>query len=402
MSTPRETFVETPATDAPAGLVVVGGGPAGKSAAIAYRDAGGVGRVVLIAAEDSLPYRRPPLSKGYLGGDVEDGDMLQRPASDYDDRRIETWLGDPVTSVDTAARLVHTTSGREIGYEALVLATGVAAVVPPIDGGDHPAVARLRSWDDSRFLRTAAESAHRAVIIGSGFIGCEAAATLAGRGLDVTLVSSEELPQLERLGRQVAERIAGWLTDAGVTLATSAPALGIEPDGSVRTEKASHTGELVLAALGVTPNSAVAEAAGLELADGRIVVDASMATSAPGVYAAGDVVFAENATAGRRLKVEHWGDAERMGEIAGKSAAGVSDSWTEVPGFFSTIAGHTIKYQAWGDGYDTAELVEHADGAFTVWYSADGKLVGVLTHDADDDLERGSGLITAGAPAPVG
>lgn len=401
MSAPIGTSVDTPATEEPAGLVVIGGGPAGKSAALAYRESGGTGRVVLIAAEDSLPYRRPPLSKGYLGGDVDDADMLQRPASDYDDRQIEAWLGDPVTSVDTGTRLVRTASGREITYQALVLATGMAAVVPPIDGGDHPVVARLRSWDDSRFLRTAAESAQRAVIIGSGFIGCEAAATLSARGLAVTLVSAEELPQLARLGRQVAERIAGWLTDAGVTIAASAPALGIDPDGSVRTENGVHQGELVLAALGVTPNSAVAEAAGLELADGRIVVDASMATGTPGVYAAGDVVFAENASAGRQLKVEHWNDAERMGQIAGRGAAGVADTWTDVPGFFSTIAGHTIKYTAWGDGYDTADLVEHPDGGFTVWYSTDGKTVGVLTNDADDDLARGAELITQGAPPPT-
>ncbi|MEO5834099.1 MAG: NAD(P)/FAD-dependent oxidoreductase [Nakamurella sp.] len=401
MTSPIAPFDDTPTPVASAGLVVIGGGPAGKAAALAYRESGGSGRVVLISAEDTLPYRRPPLSKGFLGGDVAEDEMLQRPASDYADRQIEVWLADPVTSLDTGERMVRTTSGREISYESVVLATGVAAVVPPIEGGDHPAVARLRSLDDARFLKTAAESAQRAVVIGSGFIGCEAAATLAGRGLAVTLVTAEELPQLARLGRAVAQRIAGWLTDAGVTIAASEPARSIDPDGSVRTDMSSHHGELVLAALGVTPNSAVAAAAGLELADGRIVVDSSMATAAPGVYAAGDVVFAENASAGRRLKVEHWNDAERMGQIAGRAAAGVADTWTDVPGFFSTIAGHTIKYRAWGDGYDGADVVEHDDGGFTVWYSTEGKTVGVLTNDADDDLERGAELIAQGAPPPA-
>ena len=194
-----------------AALVVIGGGPAGRSAAAAYREAGGTGRVVLITAEDTPPYRRPPLSKGFLAGTVPDDEMLQRPAADYQDQSIELWLSEPVTGLDTAARRVRTASGREITYGAVVVATGCAAVVPSFDGGDHPAVARLRSLEDGRFLRAAAGDAARAVVIGSGFIGCEAAATLARRGLSVTMVTSEELPQLTRLGRPVADRIAGWL-----------------------------------------------------------------------------------------------------------------------------------------------------------------------------------------------
>jgi 3-phenylpropionate/trans-cinnamate dioxygenase ferredoxin reductase subunit len=385
-----------------AALIVIGGGPAGRSAAAAYREAGGTGRVVLITAEDTPPYRRPPLSKGFLSGEVGEEEMLQRPAADYDDQDIELWLSEPVSGLDTAARRVTTASGREISYDNVVLATGCAAAVPPIDGGDHPAVAKLRSLEDGRFLRTAAGRARRAVVIGSGFIGCEAAATMARRGVHVTMVTSEELPQLKRLGRDVAERIAGWLTTAGVAIVPSTPVRSIRPDGAVVTDNARYEGDLVLAALGVTPNSALAGLAGLELSDdGRILVDASMATAVPGVFAAGDVVMAENATAARRLRVEHWGEADRMGVIAGRSAAGVPDSWTDVPGFWSTIGEHSLQYKAWGDGFDAVEVVDHGAGSFTAWYSTDGVAVGVLTHEADDDYDKGAALIAAGSPTPT-
>ncbi len=393
---------QPPVEDTPAGLVVVGGGPAGHAAAMAYREAGGAGRVVLISADDSRPYRRPPLSKDYLRGESEEVDLPLAAPGEYTDRRIEVWLSDPVLSLDPGSRRVRTTSGREIAYQSCVLATGCAAAMPVLDGADHPSLIRLRSLADARFLRTAASGAARAVVIGSGFVGCEAAVSLATRGIAVTMLTTEELPQLDRLGRAVAVRIAGWLAAAGVQVHPSAQVLGIDPDGAVRTAVGRHQADLVLAAVGVTPNSALAAAAGVPLRQGRIVVDDAMATEVAGLYAAGDVAVAFNAAAGRPLHVEHWGDADRMGQIAGRSAAGVADSWADVPGFWSGIGAHTLKYVAWGDGYDSAHLVEHAAGGFTVWYLNDGRTVGVLTHQADGDYERAADLITRGAAIPVG
>ncbi len=128
-------------------------------------------------------------------------------------------------------------------------------------------------------------------------------------------------------------------------------------------------------------------------------VDAQM-RAGERLLAVGDVAFAHNASAGRRLRVEHWGDALAHGEVAGKALAGRAAAWEEVPGFWSTIGERTLKHAAWGDGYDASELVEHADGAFTVWYSRAGTLVGVLTHDCDRDYERGRELIRRGAAAP--
>ncbi len=404
-------------SDEPIDLLVVGGGPAGQSAAAAYRSVGGGGRVVILSADTVAPYHRPPLSKDYLRGESEEDELPIEPAEFYRDNNTDVRLMQPVSAIDLAKMAVQTNSGA-VRYRSLVLATGCDPAVLPVPGAEHPSVLRLRSLDQARRLRTAATSARTAVVIGSGFIGCEAAASLAVRGIDVTMLSSDELPQLKRLGRSVAERLAGWLDDSGVRLVGNAKVEGIG-GGSLVTASGGlqFRADLVLSAAGVTPNSRVAEQAGLAMEHGRVLADQRMATSAPGVFVAGDVALAHNETAGRRLRVEHWGEAQRMGEIAGTNAAGGADSWNDVPGFWSTIGGHTIKYAAWGDGYDRDQLIVHDGGGFTVWYSTGktwagpegtdedgaglGTLVGVLTFRADDDYDRGSALIAGKASVPV-
>jgi NADPH-dependent 2,4-dienoyl-CoA reductase/sulfur reductase-like enzyme len=158
--------------------------------------------------------------------------------------------------------------------------------------------------------------------------------------------------------------------------------------------------DFVLAATGVVPNSGVAESAGLDIAQSRVVVGADMETSAPNVFAAGDVALAYNTSVGRRIATEHWQDAADQGAIAGASAAGVDAGWDSVPGFWTTIGDSDVKYHAWGDGHETSRLLRSEDG-FTVWYERDGAAVGVLTLNADEDYELGERLIRDGSPAPV-
>jgi len=155
---------------------------------------------------------------------------------------------------------------------------------------------------------------------------------------------------------------------------------------------------VVVMAAGVAPRGELAAAAGLELCRGAVPVNAAMCTTLDALYAAGDVAFAENAAAGRSLRVEHWGDALGQGEVAGRSAAGEEARWDAVPGFWSTIGDHVLKYAAWGDGFDQSRLEHHGGGAFTAWYGRDGRIVGVLTHETDEDYERGRSLIAEGAP----
>ncbi|MDQ6657830.1 MAG: FAD-dependent oxidoreductase, partial [Actinomycetota bacterium] len=201
-----------------------------------------------------------------------------------------------------------------------------------------------------------------------------------------------------RLGDEVADKIAGWLDDAGVRFVGEVEVHGFDDGHRVQLADGSHyEADLVLVAAGVEPQADLAESAGLEMHEGRVVVDQHMRTSADGIFAAGDVVHAHNAVAGRRLSVEHWGEAERMGEIAGTCAAGDDDEWAQAPGFWSEIGAHTLKYAAWGDGYDHVRFVEHEEGAFTAWYGKGGVTVGVLTHQADDDYDRGQRLVEDGA-----
>jgi 3-phenylpropionate/trans-cinnamate dioxygenase ferredoxin reductase subunit len=217
----------------------------------------------------------------------------------------------------------------------------------------------------------------------------------------VLMVSTEERPQEARLGRAAAERITGWLETAGVRVLGGAEVAAIHDARTVElTGGARHNADLVLVAAGVRQNSELAEQAGIACRDGRILTDASMRTDADGVLAAGDVAYAFNQAAGRRLAVEHWGEALRMGEVAGSVAAGREDAWAQAPGFWSEIGEHVLKYSAWGDGYDDSRVVEHGDQAFTVWYTRGGAVVGVLTHEADDDYERGQALVEAGGTVP--
>jgi NADPH-dependent 2,4-dienoyl-CoA reductase/sulfur reductase-like enzyme len=378
-------------------LLVVGGGPAGLAAARGYRDAGGTGTVLVVSADTDPPYNRPPLSKDYLRGETEEHDLPLAEPGEYEDRGIELRAGCTVTGLDAAGHAAVLDTGERLTYGSCVLATGSfpAPLAVPAEDGANPAY--LRSLDTARTMRSSAQNAASAVVIGSGFIGCAAAASLARRGLEVTVVSMEPLPQQGRLGDDVGERIAGWLRTDGVKLIGGVEVAGLAA-GEVRlTDHPPVRADLLLVAAGVTPNTDLAEKAGARMENGLVVVDEGMRSSLPDVYAAGDIAFARNGAAGRHLKVEHWGEALSMGEIAGANAAGGGRSWAQAPAFWSEIGDRALKYAAWGDGYDEATFVDHGDGAFTVWYETGGVVVGVATHDADDDYERGQQLVEEGA-----
>ncbi len=378
------------------GLIVVGSGPAGVSAAEAFRKNNSADQVLILTSDPALPYARPPLSKDFLRGEVETADTELHPATWFDDQEVELVVCDGVDGIDLADRSVIA-GGVRHPYRSLILACGSRPTPPPVPGGTSALL--LRSQADAVRLRDAAQSANSAVVIGAGFIGCEAAASLAMRGVATTLVAPDAVPQAKRLGDAAGERIAKMVADAGARYVGGVSVDAIE-DGAVRLDNGvSIECDLVLSATGVKPQSTIAAAAGLGTRSDRVVVDAGMRTSGDGVYAAGDVALAHNGAAGRHIAVEHWQDAVDQGEIAGSNAAGASDEWAAVPGFWTTIGDATVKYHAWGDGYDRAHLAEHADG-FTVWYESGGTVVGVLTHNADDDYDRGEALIASRRPVP--
>lgn len=385
-------------TDEVVDLLVIGGGPAGLAAVRGYREAGGLGRAVLVAADPDSPYERPPLSKDFLRGEQEESDLGLLEEGEL--ARLEvTWARDRVVSVDPVAKHAQTREGSAFTYRHCIFATGSNPADLPVPGGDDSAVLRLRTLQDSKRLKQAVGQARTVAVIGSGFIGCEAASSLRRLGLDVVQVTNEESPQEARLGPEAGARIAGWLAEDGVRLITGATVSAIERDEAGVTLRLEGQDDVtvdeVLLAVGVRPASDLAADAGLNLHKGRIVVDASMRTSVDGVLAAGDVAHAFNTAAGRELSVEHWVDAESMGEIAGRTAAGQQDAkWSDPPGFWSQIGDRWLKYAAWGDGYAEAVYEEGEGDAFTVWYQdANGTCVGVLTYLADENYDKAFSLL---------
>ena len=383
-------------------LVIVGGGPAGLATARAYRQEGGQGRVTILTTEPYPPYRRPPLTKEYLRGEIPRDELPLQQPNWYEENNVGLRLTTSVASVDRDRQAIQTEEGKEIPYDTLVLATGSEPVRIPVPGADDPEILVMRTIENSTRLQNRVGGGSRAVVVGSGFIGCEAAASLSMRGAEVTLVSLEEAPQGERLGGEVAERIQDWLEGYGVDLRMGTSLEGIErrEEGYDASLQGGGTvfAETVLFGTGVRARTRLAEAAGLEV-DGGVVTDSSMRSSAPGIFAVGDIARAYNEPAGRHLSVEHWGDALEHGRIAGTVIAGGEANWVMAPGFWSTIGNQTLKYWAWGDGWDEVRFA--ADGEnFTARYGKDGVLVGVLAHGSDQDYEEGRHQIEAGAPFP--
>jgi 3-phenylpropionate/trans-cinnamate dioxygenase ferredoxin reductase component len=375
-------------------LIVIGSGPAGVSAAESFRRHDAQTPVRILTADTDLPYARPPLSKEFLRGETDD--IALHPQEWYAEQRIELICA-RVAHIDLAAGSVVVDEERH-RYSALILASGSAPDRLPVPGGERAYL--LRSLADAQRLRTRSVESDSAVVIGAGFIGCEVAASLARRGISVTLVAPNGVPQDQRLGVEAGERLRTLVAATGARYVGGVSVEAVH-DGAVQLDNGVTIDcDLVVAATGVRPQSALAVEAGLEVVDSRIVADANMRTSATDVFAAGDVTSAFNATAGRRITVEHWQDAVDQGEIAGAAAAGADAQWDGVPGFWTTIGDATVKYHAWGDGYDRTRLIDHDDG-FTAWYERDGATVGVLTLNADDDYELGETLIKDRRPVPV-
>jgi NADPH-dependent 2,4-dienoyl-CoA reductase/sulfur reductase-like enzyme len=377
-------------------IVIVGGGPAAQAAADSYREAGGAGTVTILAREDDAPYERPPLTKDFLRGESgRDALSLAEPGW-YAGRGIDLRTGTMVAELDLGAGEVRTAAGKAFGFDRVLLATGAEPIVPSLPGADREMVQTVRRIGDAERLAGVARG-DRALVVGSGFIGCEAAASLAMRGVEVTLATQEAAPQIERLGDEVAARIAGWLEDLGVDVLGGAElqSIGGAGDTAGRTRFDDGTevvADRILLALGVERSDGLAAEAGLAV-DNGIEVDASMTTADPRVLAAGDVAFAFNASAGRRLRVEHWGEALNMGAVAGRTLAGADAAWDDAPGFWSTIGEQTLKYAGWGDGWDRSRFEPGEGGAFVCRYGRGDELVGILAHGDDAAYERGRELI---------
>ena len=383
----------------PFGLLTIGAGPAALAAARAFRELQPEARVGMIGDERRVPYMRPSLSKELLRGEVTATEIALEEEDALVADRIELIAG-RAAALDVPAHVVMLSGGRELAYRRCVLATGAEPIRLSVPGADDPAVRTLRSVEDLRELHARLVPGMRVVVVGSGFIGCEIASSLTTLGHPVTMCSQESAPNVGRLGAPPAAEIARWLQAAGVELALEAELESIERgEGELRvtSSRGLARGGLVIMATGVSPRGELAVQAGAQLETGAVPTNSRLHTGLQDVLAAGDVARAEHAVAGRRLRIEHWGDALAQGKVAGRTAADEPTHWNEVPGFWSEIAGKTLKYAGWGDGYDELRWEPHGEG-FTAWYRGGDRIVAVLTHERDDDYDRGRELIAQGAP----
>ena len=317
----------------PSSVVIVGGGLAGAKTAEALRSQGYDGPVTLIGAERHLPYERPPLSKDYLAGKAEFADAIVHPADWYEQNNVTLRLGTEVAAVHPGESTVELAGGERVEYGALVLATGSAPRRLPIPGAESALTLRYR--EDSDAIRATFGDGKRLVIVGAGWIGLEVAAAARDKGTEVTVLETAELPLLAVLGREMAQVFAELHREHGVDLHFGVSVAEIAPDG-VRLEDGTHfAADAVLLGVGAAPRIELAEQAGLDT-DNGVLVDASLRTSDPAIYAIGDIANHDHPVLGRRVRVEHWATALNQPAAAVAAILGDGgDGYRELPYFFS-------------------------------------------------------------------
>ena len=369
---------------APERVVIIGGGAAGNSAAETLRREGYGGSIIIVDPDRDAPYDRPNLSKDYLAGNAPEEWIPLHPPEFYQERGIELRRGPRVTVIDPAERRVRLDDGGELPYEALLIATGGSPVrLGPEFDRASPAVHYLRSLADSRRIAGAAREGGRAVVLGASFIGLQVAASLRARRMEVHIVA----PDVRPLGRIMGPEIGDWIRalheEHGVVFHLGQTAREIR-DGTVTLEDGSRLpAELVVAGIGVRPNLALAEAAGLAL-DRGVRVDERLATSAPGTLAVVDIVRWPDPHTGQPIRVEHWVVAERQGQVAARNILGAGERFEAVPFFWSQHYDQTIAYIGHAERWDRLELDgDLAANDFGVRFVGGGKLLALATVGRD-------------------
>lgn len=375
-------------------FVIVGGGLAGAKGAEALREEGYDGPIVLIGAEDELPYERPPLSKEYLRGEADREDPRVHGAGWYDDHDVELRLGTRVEDIDLAARELVLAGGERLAWERLLLATGAEPRRLPLPGGELAGVHYLRDLQDSDALREAIKGGGRVAVIGAGWIGSEVAASARQLGAEVTVLEAASLPLERVLGSRASEFFADVHRSHGVDLRLGVGVERFVGDGAVQAVELAD-GErvecdLVVVGVGVAPRTELAERAGLAI-DNGIAVGANLETSAPGVFAAGDVANAEHPFYGHPLRVEHWANALHQPETAARSMLGKPASYDRLPFFFSDQYDVGMEYAGFAASFDEVVLRgDPGEGEFIAFWLADGRVLAgmnVNIWDVNDSIQ---------------
>jgi 3-phenylpropionate/trans-cinnamate dioxygenase ferredoxin reductase component len=379
-------------------FVIVGASFAGAKAAIELRERGFDGRVLLIGRESELPYERPPLSKDYLRGESDRDELFVEDESFYEDKEIELLLGHAVTSIDPSAKRVQLERhGADINFDALLIATGSSPRLLELPGGEFEGIQYLRTIADSDAIRERFEKGGHVAVIGSGWIGCEVAASARQRGLDVTLISDQDLP-LQSLGSEIGEFYRGVHAGKGVELVLGDGLAAFEGDDSVVQRVRTQSGrviecDFVVVGAGATPNVELGQRAGLDT-DNGILVDARLQTSAEGIFAAGDVANHLHPFYERRVRVEHWANAKDQGPVAAHSMLGSQRPYNNLPYFFSDQYDVGMEYSGLPDADDRVVFRgDVASGEFIAFWLRDGVVTAGMNVNVWDVNEHVQELI---------
>lgn len=367
----------------PSSVVIVGAGAAGNACAEKLRHQGYGGPIALVGAEQTPPIDRPNLSKDYLAGNAPEEWMALRGDDFYRDQHIAWAAADRAVRVDVVRRLVALESGRSLEFGALVLATGAQPVRLPIPGADLPHVLTLRTLADSRAIIAKTAGAKHAVVVGAGFIGLEVAASLRARGVEVDIVAPEATPLERVLGGGLGALVRAVHEEHGVRFHLATTPVAIETTAVTLANGARLPADFVILGVGVKPDVALAEGAGLKV-DRGIVVDERLRASAPDVWAAGDVARWPDPRTGQPIRVEHWVVAERMGQIAARNVLGESVRCDLVPFFWSAHYDLVINYVGHAETWDRVDVSgDPARRDAAVAYRKGGRTLAVATVGRD-------------------
>ena len=330
-------------------FVIVGGGLAAAKAAEALREEGFDGRVMVLDEEDVPPYERPPLSKDYLRGEAGRDAIWAQEEGWYDSHDVELRMSTKVTELGASEVVVD--GGERLAFDQLLLATGSSPKRLQIPGADLGHVHVLRTVHDSDSLREALVPGARVVVIGAGWIGCEVAASAKQRGAEVTLVAPEDVPLERVLGPEVGAIYRDVHAANGVELVLGTGIEAIDAAGVRTSTGRTLDADIVVMGVGVAPRVELAEAAGLDVGDG-VLTDDRLRTSAPHVFAAGDIARAQHPILGERIRVEHWGTALEQGPAAARNMLGRDLPYERIPYFFSDQFDTGMEYAGYAPSYD--------------------------------------------------
>ena len=385
-------------------FVIIGAGQAGQSLAGKLRGEGFDGEVTLIGAEPVPPYQRPPLSKAYLLGEMEEARLYLRPREWYDDQQIALRTGTNATGVDTGAKIITLADGTRITYDALALTTGaIPRRLPAAIGGDLAGVYVMRDLADADALAPEMAAGRRVLIVGGGYIGLEAAAVAAKRGMNVTLVEMSDRILQRVAAEQTSDYFRALHATHGVDIKEG---IGLQRltgndhvTGAVLSDGTELPFDCVVVGIGIAPDTRLAEAAGLTL-DNGIATDATCRTSDPHIWAAGDC--ASFPYDGGRMRLESVGNAIDMAEAAARAMLGATDGYVPKPWFWSDQYDCKLQIAGLGTGHDAVHVRNGDEGAVSHWYYRGADLIAVDAMNDPRNYMVGKRLIEGGkSPDPA-